>query len=112
MDRKYNDLIGDILEGSGEKDNFNYKGKGKPLSKEYLEKDTFQNFQKIAKDAGYLPPWLKLQKEISNLVHLCKTENDVEMINEKIRKYNSICPTQMQKYPISLNGIEKAKEIW
>ncbi|WP_371931562.1 hypothetical protein [Bacillus sp. MMSF_3328] len=54
MDRKYNDLIGDILENAGEKDNFN--GKGKPLPKEYLEQDTYQRFQKIAKDAGYSAP--------------------------------------------------------
>jgi|SRR5690606_32913765 len=112
MDRKYNDLIGDILEGAGEKDNFNYKGKGKPLPKEYLEKDIFQNFQKIAKDAGFLPPWLELQKEISALVHSCKTEKDVSTINKKIKKYNSICPVQMQKYLISLDGIEKAKKVW
>lgn len=110
MERKYNDLIGDILEASGEKDNF--KGKGKPISKEYLQMDTYQHFQRIAKDAGYLPPWLKLQKEISELVHACKTEDDIKIINKKIKKYNKICPFQMQKYPISLNGIEKAKEVW
>ncbi|MDX8362432.1 DUF1992 domain-containing protein [Cytobacillus sp. IB215316] len=94
MERKYNDLIGDILKEAGEKDN--YKGKGKPISKEYLEMDTYQRFQKIAKDAGYLPPWLKLQKEISQLVHSCKTEQDVIVINEKISKHNTICPSPMQ----------------
>jgi hypothetical protein len=30
MNRKYNDLIGDILDGAGEKDT--YKEKGKPIS--------------------------------------------------------------------------------
>lgn len=110
MDRKYNDLISDILEAAGEKDN--YKGKGKPLSKEYLEMDTFQHFQKIAKDAGYLPPWLQLQKEISILIHSCKTETELEVINEKIRKHNTICPAQLQKNLISLNDIEKAKKNW
>ncbi|PKR78705.1 DUF1992 domain-containing protein [Halalkalibacillus sediminis] len=110
MDRKYNDLIGDILEGAGEKDSI--KEKGEPLSKDYLEMDTYQHFQKIAKDAGYLPPWLKLQKEISELVHFCETEQDVVVINEKINKHNRICPTQMQKNLISLNALEKAKRIW
>lgn len=110
MERKYNDLIGDILDNSGEKDN--YKGKGKPIPKEYLQMDLYQRFQKIAKDSGYLPPWLKLQKEISQLVHSCKTEQDVEIINNKISKYNKICPSQLQKSPISLAGVEKAKEIW
>lgn len=112
MERKYNDLIGEILKASGEKDNFNYKGKGKPLSKEYLEMDTYQHFQRIAKDAGYLPPWLTLQKEISKLVHSCKTEKDIEVINEKIQKHNTICPPSMQKYKISLNNLENAKKIW
>ncbi len=110
MDRKYNDLIGEILENAGEK--ADYKGKGKPLSKEYLEMDTFQHFQKIAKDAGYLPPWLELQKEISQRVHSCKTQNDIDVINEKIKKHNRICPTQMQKKLISLDGLEEAKQIW
>ena len=110
MDRKYNDLIGEILENAGEK--ADYKGKGKPLSKEYLEMDTFQNFQKIAKDAGYLPPWLQLQKEISKLVHSCQTQSDIDVINEKIKKHNKSCPTQMQKNLVSLDGLEKAKQIW
>ncbi|MFS1518769.1 DnaJ family domain-containing protein [Bacillus sp. SCS-151] len=110
MERKYNDLIGDILKEAGEKDN--YKGKGKPISKEYLEMDTYQRFQKIAKDARYLPPWLKLQKEISQLVHSCKTEQDVIVINEKISKHNTICPSPMQKNQINLDELEKAKIIW
>lgn len=112
MNREYNDLIGEILERAGEKDHFENKGKGKPLPKDYLQMDTFQHFQRIAKDAGYLPQWVKLQKEISQLVHSCKTNNDVEEINKKIKKYNKICPHQLQKAPISLEHIEKNKEIW
>lgn len=110
MERKYNDLIGDILEASEEKDN--YKGKGKPLSKAYLEMNTYQHFQKIARDAGYLPPWLQLQKEISQLVYSCKTDLDVRDINEKTSKYNTICPNPMQKSLISLNKLDEAKRIW
>jgi hypothetical protein len=110
MDRKYNDLIGDILENAGEKDNFN--GKGKPLPKEYFEQDTYQRFQKIARDSGYLPPWLKLQKEISEMVHVCSTEEDAAAINEKIRKYNMACPPPMQKNIIRFNDLEQAKRIW
>ncbi len=48
MDEQHNDLIGDILKASGEKDNFKLKGKGKPLPKDYMERDVFQNFQKIS----------------------------------------------------------------
>ena len=112
MEREYNDLIGDMLEASGEKDKDNYKGKGKPISKEYLKMDTFQHFQKIAKDAGYLPPWLQLQKEISQLVHSCETDLDVKIINEKISRYNTLCPTPMQKNLISLDELVDAKRIW
>lgn len=110
MENEYNDLIGDILKSS--KTNENYKGKGKPLSKEYLEMDTYQHFQKIAREAGYLPPWLELQKEISQLVHACETPQDVEVINAKISKYNKSCPTQMQKQHIRLDELEAAKRIW
>ena len=110
MERKYNDLIGEILAGAGEK--ADYKGKGKPISKEYLEMDTYQHFQKIAKDAGYLPPWLQLQKEIAELVHSCTTQQDIEIINDKIRKHNKICPTQMQKGLLSLERLEEALKFW
>lgn len=112
MESKYNDLIGEILERSGQKDNFDVKGKGKPLSKDYLQMDTFQHFQKIAKDAGFLPPWLKLQKEISRLVHTCQTEKDVKEINKKIKQHNKLCPLQLQKGLVSIDNLDKAKEIW
>nr|WP_239534134.1 DnaJ family domain-containing protein [Thalassobacillus pellis] len=105
-------MIGDILEQSGEKDNYQGKGKGAPLPLDYTKRDLYQNFQKTAKDAGFLPPWLKLQKEISRLIHTCKTENDIEIINDKIRKYNRLCPTQLQKYLVSKENLEKAKERW
>ena len=112
MDRKYNDLIGDILETSGEKDNYTGKGKGKPLPKRYMEMDLFQNFQEKAKEAGFLPPWLKLQKEIAMLIHAAKTERDIKLINDKIKKHNIICPPPMQKSLISLDNLEEAKRVW
>lgn len=112
MDRKYNDLIGDILEKSGEKDNFTGEGKGKPLSKSYSKRNILQNFQEKAKDAGFLPPWLKLQKEIASSIHTAKTEEDIKAINQKIKKYNTVCPAPMQKSPIRLENLEKAKRIW
>lgn len=112
MDERYNDLIGDMLK----ENNYDYEkdlpGKGKPLSKEYTQKDTFQHFQKIAKDAGYLPPWLKLQKEIGALLQDAKVESDIEEINLKIKEHNRICPTQMQKNLISLSNLEIVKEKW
>ncbi|SER01757.1 DUF1992 domain-containing protein [Piscibacillus halophilus] len=112
MDKKYNDLIGDMIK----KNNYEYEkdlpGKGKPLPKDYMEKDTLQHFQKIAKDAGFLPPWLKLQKEISALIQTAETERDIKIINKKIKKYNGICPTPMQRSLVSLDHLEKAKNIW
>ncbi|MBD3109629.1 DUF1992 domain-containing protein [Bacillus sp. AGMB 02131] len=110
MDRQYNDLIGDILAGAGEK--ADSKKKGNPISKEYLQMDTYQHFQKIAKDAGFLPPWLKLQKEIAELVHLCTTPQEIDNINEKIRKHNKICPTQMQRGLVSFERLGEAKKYW
>lgn len=112
MDRKYNDLIGDILEGSGEKDNYQGEGKGKPFSKGYQKRDIFQNFQEKAKEAGFLPPWLKLQKEISALIYAAESENDIKQINKQIKKYNTICPAPMQKAPVSLETLDKAKKVW
>jgi len=110
VERKYNDLIGDILESTGDRDNV--KGKGKALSKSYMKRDVYQNFQKVARDSGFLPHWLKLQQEIAELISNCKTDKDVEYINEKIKKYNTICPAPFQKGMITLGNIEKAKENW
>ncbi|WEG13238.1 DUF1992 domain-containing protein [Pullulanibacillus sp. KACC 23026] len=110
MDENYHDLIGDILKSSGMKDNI--QSKGKPLPKNYLQMDVYQNFQKAAKEAGYLPPWLKLQRDISKLVQTCKTQSEVEKINGKIKEYNNMCPSKMQRMLISLNDLERAKRVW
>lgn len=109
MDRKYNDFIGDALASKGQEE---LKGKGKPLSKDYLQGDTFQHFQKIAKEAGFLPHWLKLQKEIAQLIQNAETGNDIKEINEKISVYNRHCPVQMQRNKVTLNKLSQAKKIW
>ncbi|MFD1412416.1 DnaJ family domain-containing protein [Oceanobacillus jeddahense] len=112
MDRKYNDLIGDMIKENDYSYEKDLPGKGKPLSKDYIEKDTFQHFQKIAKDAGYLPPWLKLQKEISVLMQEAQTERDIKKINKQIKKHNGLCPPPLQKNFISLENLETAKKEW
>lgn len=112
MDRRHNDLIGDILKETGEKDRKDLQGMGKPLPKDYVKRDVFQNFQKIAKDAGYLPYWLKLQKEISELIQSANTEKHVKKINKRIKEYNSACPSTMQRAYISFEELDKAKSIW
>lgn len=67
-DQPYNDLIGDMLK----KDNYAYekdlKGKGKPLKASYLQGDVVQHFQRVAREQGYLPEWLKKQHEIRALL--------------------------------------------
>lgn len=112
MVRKYNDLIGDILKDSGEIDRKDLKGMGKPLPKDYVKRDVFQNFQKIAKDAGYLPYWLKLQKEIAIQLHTVTNEKELKKINKRIKEYNTVCPPSMQRSTIILDELEKAKTTW
>lgn len=119
----YNDLIGDMLKGREKEGGMeNLKGFGKPLPKEYFSGDTFQHFQRIAKDAGYKPHWLKLQHEISGMIHEIATlasnskqadlQKRLEVVNEKIAEHNRHCPPPMLKGRISLDSLDKAKEIW
>ncbi|MFF2754112.1 DnaJ family domain-containing protein [Psychrobacillus sp. NPDC058041] len=118
-----NDLIGDILrnyEKTGGMDNL--KGTGKPLSDEYFSGDIFQHFQKIAKDAGYKPHWLKLQHEIRDELKdiadkYANGQNSdlqfrVTKVNEKIIAYNKSCPPPMQKGTVRLESIEAASNRW
>ncbi|WP_432357939.1 DnaJ family domain-containing protein [Sporosarcina sp. UB5] len=119
----YNDLIGDMLKKREEESGMeNLKGFGKPLPKEYFSGDTFQHFQRIAKDAGYKPHWLKLQHEISSMINEISTlssngeQGDLQQlvneVNEKIAEHNRHCPPPMLKGRISLDSLDKAKEIW
>ncbi|WP_262173604.1 DnaJ family domain-containing protein [Saccharococcus sp. Marseille-Q5394] len=119
----YNDLIGDMLKKRESEDGMeNLKGFGKPLPSEYFSGDTFQHFQRIAKDAGYKPHWLKLQHEISGMIGVISTlssngEQDnlqkrVDEVNEKIAEHNRHCPPPMLKGRISLDSLDRAKEIW
>lgn len=119
----YNDLIGDILKEYTKKGGMdNLAGQGKPLSQEYFSGDTFQHFQRIAKDAGYKPHWLNLQHEIRDeLIAITAIqradaaadfESRIERLNEKIYEYNKSCPPPMQKGSVSLGNIEAAIERW
>ena len=118
----YNDLIGDMLKDRGKEGGMeNLKGFGKPLPKEYFSGDTFQHFQRIANDSGYKPHWLKLQHEISAMINelttlSSKEENNLQSkldkVNEKIAEHNRHCPPPMLKGRISLDSLDKAKDIW
>ncbi|MFS0689203.1 DnaJ family domain-containing protein [Sporosarcina sp. 179-K 8C2 HS] len=119
----HNDLIGDMLKKRDDDGGMkNLKGFGKPLPKEYFSGDTFQHFQRIAKDAGYKPHWLRLQHEISSMIHEIVNftatgkqedlQKHVDEVNVKIAEHNRHCPPPMLKGRISLDTLEKAKEIW
>ncbi len=118
-----NDLTGDILREYGKTGGMNnLKGQGKPLSDDYLTGDVFQHFQKIAKDAGFKPPWLKLQHEIRDEIQeiaSLKKSGQLEGLqfritkaNEKIIAYNKACPPPLQKGPVGLSSIENAIQYW
>ncbi len=115
--------MGDILrsyEKTGGMDNL--KGQGKPLSEEYLTGDVYQHFQKIAKDAGFKPHWLKLQHEIreeiqdiSNKKKSGLTEGlqfRITKVNEKIIAYNKACPPPLQKGQVRWETIENIVQHW
>ena len=118
-----NDLIGDILrdyEKTGGMDNL--KGQGKPLPDEYFSGDIFQHFQKIAKDAGFKPHWLKLQHAIRDeLMDIAEKYANgkkeglqfrVTKVNEKIIEYNKSCPPPMQKGIVRLETIDASSQMW
>jgi len=107
---EYRDPIGDILKNTKSSEEF--KGKGKPLSKEHLKMDTFQQFQKVARNAGYLPEWIKLQHRISTALSNLKSFDELEDINAHIKKHNKICPSFFQKIPITKENYETQKSRW
>jgi hypothetical protein len=123
QNQRYNDLIGDILKQHTEEGGMaNLKGFGKPLSEDYFSGDTFQHFQKIAKDAGYKPYWLKLQHEISielqsisNLLQSDPTTdmtNRIDRLNEKVGEHNKSCPPPLLKGRISIDKLENSLMQW
>jgi Domain of unknown function (DUF1992) len=98
-------------------------GFGKPLPKNLFSGDIYSNFLKTAKEAGYLPPFVELQKDIKqDMAKLIKLIDDgtseekinrfIDDMNVKVKKYNIECPTSMQKMLISLEDIELHAKIW
>jgi hypothetical protein len=93
---------------------------GKPIPKSVLKGDIFSG---ILKDAGYLPDWITLQKEIHQemgkcltLIHTNSKPKEVEeqfvIINEKIKKYNRLCPTNFQRVNVDKENIEHLFSVW
>lgn len=119
----YRDLIGDMLNNDANKGKIDHlQGAGKPLSQEYLSGDTFQHFQRIAKDAGYKPLWLTLQHEIrdeltemikcQSTLNISKLTSRLLIVNEKIRKYNKSCPPPLQKGMVSIENFSDSVQYW
>ncbi|QKS70060.1 DUF1992 domain-containing protein [Paenalkalicoccus suaedae] len=109
MGEQYNDLIGDIIKKSGGLGDI--KGKGEPLPKEYMERDTYQQFQKIARDQGFLPEWLQVQKLIYQKL-VSANASDLDSINALIRRYNKLCPAPMQKGLVDAGTLKTASAKW
>lgn len=98
-------------------------GFGKPLPKRFFSGDIYSNFLNTAKNAGYLPPWINLQKEIREKIALTlkmieqntiesKIKGSIDEINVKIAKYNDACPPNMQRGRISLENIADKYKFW
>lgn len=101
----------------------NHPGFGKPLPSHLFSGDIYANFTKTAKEAGYLPPFIELQKEIRHeIAKAMKLKGDdtkesaaknmIDEINKKIQKYNTICPPMMQKGRINFDSIENQYINW
>ncbi len=101
----------------------NNPGYGKPLPKTILHGSIYDSFLNTAKQAGYLPPWIKLQQEIRILVSQAvalKSANDfdrdlqsyINEINEKVAKYNSICPSHLQRVLFTEELLEQQYDRW
>ncbi|KMJ55615.1 hypothetical protein AB685_26310 [Bacillus sp. LL01] len=90
-------------------------GKGKPLPQSSLTGDVLD---RTIRNANYLPPWIKLQHEIRDeLNQLLKGkpsayEENIELINNKIRKFNLSCPPSFQKRLITSANLPKQLKQW
>jgi hypothetical protein len=96
-------------------------GKGQPLPPSFFREDPYQPAQsldqKILSEAGLIPEWLKLRKQISLDLEWVRAnrglqgrrdrsgdpvrpdptwEERVRRLNEAIHKFNRICPPMMQ----------------
>ncbi|WP_369903346.1 DnaJ family domain-containing protein [Bacillus manliponensis] len=98
-------------------------GYGKPLPKNLFNGDVYSNFLNTAKNAGYLPAWISLQKEIREKIALTlkmiekgtiesNIKISIDEINEKIKKYNGSCPPNMQRSKVSLENIRGQYKFW
>ncbi|MFD2171203.1 DUF1992 domain-containing protein [Tumebacillus lipolyticus] len=110
----------DDFQKNGGLDNNKYKGK--PLVIEQTNQGENGVMNSILKNAKVLPPWLELQhkirdeiKQLLDQIDSGKTidlETAVLPINEKIKKYNLMCPFIMQKTRLFPDLIRRQYERW
>jgi hypothetical protein len=96
-----------------------YKGKPIPIQSDRGEGAALNS---ILKNANVLPPWLELQHEIRDqikrLLDLMATlpddhiDSELTKINDKVKKFNNMCPPPLQKVRIFKDLIEKQYEKW
>lgn len=110
------DAIFKEYEAKGDFDNL--PGKGKPIPRELITRDALDG---ILADANYRYPWMELQQEIrdtlAKLVEYLDYETkpkaeEIDQINQKIRKYNLICPPSLQKRLVNHDNIRQRYEQW
>ncbi|MCT8138183.1 DUF1992 domain-containing protein [Anaerobacillus sp. CMMVII] len=96
------------------------KGMGKPLSREVLEGNVLD---RTIKNAGYVPQWIAIQQDVRDrlgkIILLLETPSETDQLNQEIaeinilvKKYNSLCPTPMQKMLISLDQAKSQIKSW
>jgi hypothetical protein len=95
----------------------------KPSSSQLFSGDIYTNGLNVASDTGHLPSFIilkrEIRQEISKTLKLkeqapAESEiiNMIDTINERILKYNSICPPKMKKGKIDFDTIENQEKIW
>ncbi|NJP38414.1 hypothetical protein [Alkalicoccus luteus] len=105
---EYRDPIGDIIKQADAEP----KQKGKRLSAEYRSMDVYQQFQKTAREQGFLPEWVKLRKKVHAALLQAETDTDMDNVNFLIRLYNQKCPSQLQKGLVTLESKTWALSNW
>ncbi|WP_227396265.1 DnaJ family domain-containing protein [Jeotgalibacillus aurantiacus] len=89
-------------------------GFGKPLSKDLFKGDTYAQFEKTARAAGYLPEWVKIRKQIASEIEITDdfTKKKIDQLNAKVKKYNKCCPPPLQKPLFHIDLVDKQLHNW
>lgn len=109
-----------IAEAIGRGEWSNLRGKGKPLDLRSLTLTPEERAQKLLKDAGFVPDWIALRKQIeaisAELRDLASRANSAEEIaaldrrcgelNELIRKHNRLVPS-----PLLQHGLKDVQDF-